>query len=956
MASYRLLEDGTSKRLLEDGTSFRILEDANNVTVTPGVVALTLTTFAPTVLVPRVVTPPTTSLAITAFAPIVLTPRRVVPPTIGLTLTTFPPTVTAGSGGPVVVTPGTATLTLTTFAPTVTAGSGAPPSESGRVFYEATWDARSDWLYDGSRPGWSTVGFGSDFLLDRVTSPQTPWLGACGRFKTAWTSGSGTSNPAAVPPALTRGRKHRSSWAMMWKGTSVGLSATRFGPVRLSSRNDAGGGLGDTFALTVSVTAGVSRLVAANLLNFSGSANSIILDHYLNEWLVFDCSAESTGSSAPYTTKVYFDVWVWRAGRLKFLTRLALPDYSGAVFDIEEWRLGYLLMAKNVDNVEILIDELRIDTGGGSVPLPRSPSLAFDSYQARAQIRKFDRATSTWGSAWDIDSRAITGLRCSYLAYRVEDSCEITLADPGRYTASTLQNILDDLEQNPKALYRLDVYAPDTTYANPQFPSTWRDDVIFWSGVLQRREPNRDQAARGITISAVGWTSRLSTMIVTKKIFYKKTINQMIASLLTQVSTYWPGTLSLVTRTNGLDSRLIVDERGWDGVPFDRVLGDLADLGQFFFGVSVCGYPSFDQSGGGEFRLVFMEPNAQVEAAVPAGAGLGDEVGIFFSTDDDRNIVALDHSIDDSKYANRWVVTGDSLHFDHISSIYILTGQYAIDPYANVSGTSVGLENFEGSLSGMQLTIVDKVHRVKDFIDQLTGSRFPAGWIGPLPQSLQRLLEGTTFVIIAQTATGGGNPFVLFDLGQVPLDDESATLITESLRYVLDAGGVRVQRTVGDYEDSGSGSTGRDRITRSIGSDQVRGWHGAGVLALQDRYAERLNAEQVRLKVAKWTRVPTGSRNQNYNLIGIAFGGERTTLIGTAAQGGDDWKYGDDERPCGGSRTYEIQSCEMQLKGGAWEVDWTLGAAPRTLQAILLPISSAFRDQPAAGPVPRKGF
>lgn len=65
---------------------------------------------------------------------------------------------------------------------------------------------------------------------------------------------------------------------------------------------------------------------------------------------------------------------------------------------------------------------------------------------------------------------------------------------------------------------------------------------------------------------------------------------------------------------------------------------------------------------------------------------------------------------------------------------------------------------------------------------------------------------------------------------------------------------------------------------------------------------------------------------------------------------------GDDECPCGGSRTYEIQACEMQFSQGGWDVEWTLGAAPRTLQAILLPISSAFRDQPAAGPVPRKGI
>jgi len=86
--------------------------------VTPGVVALALTTFAPTVGIGVVVTPTTAVLTLTSFNPTVQTPVVVTLGVLALTLTTFAPTVTAG--GNVVVTPTTLALTLTTFAPTVT--------------------------------------------------------------------------------------------------------------------------------------------------------------------------------------------------------------------------------------------------------------------------------------------------------------------------------------------------------------------------------------------------------------------------------------------------------------------------------------------------------------------------------------------------------------------------------------------------------------------------------------------------------------------------------------------------------------------------------------------------------------------------------------------------------------------------------------------------------------------
>jgi hypothetical protein len=96
--------------------------EAGNVTVTPPVATLTLTSFAPTVAATdhQSVTVPVTNLVIATFAPTVTTTAnvRVEVPVANLTTTTFEPTVS--TTGNQVVTPGVANLTTTTFAPVVT--------------------------------------------------------------------------------------------------------------------------------------------------------------------------------------------------------------------------------------------------------------------------------------------------------------------------------------------------------------------------------------------------------------------------------------------------------------------------------------------------------------------------------------------------------------------------------------------------------------------------------------------------------------------------------------------------------------------------------------------------------------------------------------------------------------------------------------------------------------------
>jgi hypothetical protein len=94
-------------------------DGATNTTVTPGVLALTLTTFAPVVSAPRLVTPGVLALTLTTFAPAVTIGTLVTPPVLTLTLTTFAPTVTTTANQ--LVTPPVLALVLTTFAPVVSA-------------------------------------------------------------------------------------------------------------------------------------------------------------------------------------------------------------------------------------------------------------------------------------------------------------------------------------------------------------------------------------------------------------------------------------------------------------------------------------------------------------------------------------------------------------------------------------------------------------------------------------------------------------------------------------------------------------------------------------------------------------------------------------------------------------------------------------------------------------------
>lgn len=800
------------------------------------------------------------------------------------------------------------------------------------LFYQATWDTRDDWIGSLDVGPWISSGMGIDITASRAsTGPALPWIGGAGRHQTTWTAGVGTVSYYMAPPGTTAqkaSRTYRSTFALYL--AQMDLSGARVGPMRVAARDNTAGALGEMIALSITPSGDALTLKLANLFNLAVSANSIDLRRFVREWLVFDLSVASTGASAPYTTTAWCDVWVHRCGRLRFLTRLALADYSGSAFDFSDIRFGFGLLAKNVDNLDLYLDEFRFDNSGGAVALPRAPSLAVDGYQVYARIRKYDKPTGTWKSVAEIDRRAIVSLTCSFLAYRIEDRCELKLLDPGRYTDTEVQDVLADMEKNPQSLYRLDVYAPDVTYNNPQYPSNWPNDFIYWSGILTRREQDRAQQSRGITIAATGWTAFLRNVALTKKIFFKQTISAILTSILTTLQSAWPGAITLSTRTGGLDARLIVQNARFDQTNVFDAVTSLANLGQFTFGVAVSGWPGYELKTSNEFRLIFFEPHAELDVTAPT-IGTGDECGIFLDAANDKHSSALTILTDDSKYANRFMVLGAPLHIDFISVVSGNTRAVVRDKfaYSDVLKES-GIFQFEPGFVGFDFVLLDRARRQINFVDSASGDVFLAGRLEDLPSNLQVLDGQSIFPVIDLLETSGT---IDWTLGNFPASVENLTLdlTSDVIRYTLQPNNVVVLRTIDDNEDA----TARGAIVATIIDSLVKGYQGAGTLALQAMYAERRNAESVRLTIKAWKRTPNGSRNQTDNLVALSFGQDRMTLCGTTGNLGDGWKYGDDERTAGYSRFLEIRAVTMTLEEGGWSAEFQLGAAPRDLQAVL---------------------
>lgn len=124
--TYNLTLDSTSDVILG---WIQITETGAGTTVTPSPVTLTLTTFAPSVVVDTIVTPSPASLTLTPFAPNVVVDTILTPSQTSLVLTSFAPDVVVDT----ILTPATCQLVLTAFAPTVVSSVTVTPDPATLV-------------------------------------------------------------------------------------------------------------------------------------------------------------------------------------------------------------------------------------------------------------------------------------------------------------------------------------------------------------------------------------------------------------------------------------------------------------------------------------------------------------------------------------------------------------------------------------------------------------------------------------------------------------------------------------------------------------------------------------------------------------------------------------------------------------------------------------------------------
>ena len=567
-------------------------------------------------------------------------------------------------------------------------------------------------------------------------------------------------------------------------------------------------------------------------------------------------------------------------------------------------------------------------------------------YPVVVRISKYARTgpgQGSWSTVWDINPDAMSDIRCSFLGYRVEDRAQITMSDLGRVRDSSALDILQDvMDQQDGALYRLTIFAPDfqRPIDDTSFPTGWIDSTIYWSGLILRREPDEEPGDRSIRINAVGFSAWLNRVVVRRSSYFEQTPRAILTDVFTNViQTDFPGDLSLMTRVDGTDDQIVLPSRHYESSTARAVLDDLSTVGNFFYGISCSGWPNAETEGTTEFRLVFFEAHNDLDITppVPGVQGLGYGGNLHIDLDDPR-LISYRTLRDDEQFTNRWDFAGAALHVDAISIVSGHDGDEIRDHFAVLS-TTTGLQDreFRGA-RGWSIVLTDRA-RNNVFNDPDSGNRFDAGGIFPLDESIVRIDGDSEFFIFDFTeipATTLSGSYARYSLGDWPAPSNNLTLPTSStvLRYLLRPNGARVLRRVTDTLSSGA-ATGREPISKLVQNSLVIGHLQAGLFAYQDRWAERWNAEQVQLRLLKVVDLPNGSHKQTHNLVTVSTGSERITRYGVPSAGGDSWAMGDDERPIGLGKVYEIQRVDMTYTEDGWEATYVLGAAPRELGAVL---------------------
>lgn len=172
------------------------------VVVLPATGALTLVGLAPTVQTPVILTPGVGALTLSGLAPTVQTPRTVTPDVGALTLVGLAPTVSVSVGANINVTPDVGVLTLTGLAPTVQTPRNLTPDVGALVLAglapTVTTTANVTVTLDtggGDRAKYGSWLSGSGRRKHHITAPQPVYR---------WPVGMADPYPKAKPPTKRR--------------------------------------------------------------------------------------------------------------------------------------------------------------------------------------------------------------------------------------------------------------------------------------------------------------------------------------------------------------------------------------------------------------------------------------------------------------------------------------------------------------------------------------------------------------------------------------------------------------------------------------------------------------------------------------------------------------------------------------------------------------------------------
>lgn len=791
------------------------------------------------------------------------------------------------------------------------------------AYVEKHWDTTNDWT------AFTSSGSG-DYTISRDTAPTVRWIGGVGRIVDAWTVGAGSST-LTLTPSINHGRSLACSVAMRlptttWSGTAP---QSRVGPIMFTARDSGATTLGRRLGLKITKAAsGAVALTFEDLSNGSTSTASIDLRGFTSSWLLFYFKINSTGSAAPFTVTAECQVFEAHGTRERMLARLVIPAAATDAYDFAPV-IGFESLQKNSDDLDVWFDEFRCETlaADASVVLPRDRRAPVSDWPVTVRIKKYDSATQTWKNALEIPNIAITSLTCTFKAHKIEESLSLTATDIGDVWSTRSRDLLRDIARDANANYRIDVYCQDESFIDPQYPATWFDGVVFWSGVLDYRGFAYDSASRSISIQAYGWSSMLERVNIESLFWAAGTaVTTVVDDVVDAINSAWPGTVvresdvtyssvsDAVTPTDLLLTNLTATEA------LERIAGAYG----FFYAVVVSGYPLHES---GEFRLLFMQPRSSTTDASWNTASVCEEGFVWRTLDvNDSRVVAIN------------VETSDANSPTSYTSIGL---PFAMDTYCTASHgadfLAAGSQNprLVSITSPSDNDTLDGGSSVRDYVGcsietlgyfitvGVTDAEFrldpAANHLGPRSvyshQFIDTLSDSTSLLV--SPGYRAGRP-------KFPGWTYSSTVS----RIHNDGGNAKTSRSVVVGSDDASVDGG---LSETVDIESSAGWYETTLRATLEVARSVRSATTGRIVISNSRGEPVG---QSRTRIALIDGTQRATIYGASGTG-DGWTYGSDDRPLGTSIQVEARGVTATLSQDGWAIDYQLGDDGRSSSASL---------------------